>query len=176
MAGLSSLARGPWGYALASLPIALGAVDQLTDPANSMEQKIGGSVGTVGGGIAGGLLGGGIAGALSGGTLTPLGYAIGSWAGSSAGGALGNQAFAKDPIDREIEEASKVARAQLDMKLMAAQELLPLQALEDERLANMARREMALRAQTEGLSRYSSALFGAATAPYDPTPVMQLFG
>lgn len=168
---LAALARSPvfqvGGYALAGLPIALGAADQLNqDPGNTLANVAG-----AGGYAAGGFGGGALAGAISGARFGPkgalIGFGLGSLAGAPAVSGLARGAVnlvQGSPEDRafrkEVQRAEQMARSQIAMENERTLAQMPaMQALAAfQQQQQQVEMDRMLRAQ--GLSLYQQSMLG----------------
>jgi hypothetical protein len=179
---LAALARDPMlkagGLALAGLPIAFSAVDELGKESGNLAGNVAGAGGSMAGGLAGGL-----AGAKLGGLGGPWGAAIGFGLGSMAGSPLGAgltrgaanalQGNTNDELGKQIRESERMARSQIGIQneailagLPAQQAQLALQVKQEQ-----ARMEMASRAHRQML--YQEAMLGPSQVPagayFDPS-------
>jgi len=172
---LAALARNPvfqaGGYALAGLPIALGAAEQLNqDPGNTLANVAG-----AGGYAAGGIGGGALAGAISGARFGPKGALIGFGLGSLAGAPVlsgltrGAASLVQgSPEDRafrkEVQRAEQMARSQIAIENERILAQMPaMQAVNTlQRQQQQAEMDMLVNAQMRSL--YQQGMLGPSQA------------
>jgi len=185
LSGLKGLASNPamraGGWALAGLPIAFDAVNQLGAEPDNPIGNLAGAGGSVGGGLLGGAAGLGLgaklatAGAVAGGPfapiLAPLGFAVGSALGGGLGsgvartGANAIQGIMNDPLSRQIRDAERMARSQYGMQNEAVLAGIPaMQALAAQQQSVEAERaELASRMYARQL--YQQGMLGPSMVP-----------
>lgn len=165
-----SFLRGPGGYALAGVPIAVDALGQLgqnpVDPAGNVAA----SAGSIGGGLGGGALG-----AILGAPLGPagklIGFGVGSMLGSQGGGELARnastavQGYFNDPIAKGIRDTERMYESQTGMMADRARQMMPVEeAMMRLNYEDQARRA-ALASRLQGQAAYQQSLLQGAMAP-----------
>jgi hypothetical protein len=116
---------------LGGLLTLLTAASELNDPTESAGRNLAQAAGVAGGGLAGGALGGAAAGFLGGG---PIGLLAGATIGSVLGGMGGRGATTAgmdwiegSPEQRALQQAKKMADAQLEIDTERLRTLMPIQ-------------------------------------------------
>lgn len=168
-------------FALAGMPIAFEAVNELNqDPGNTVG-NISGAAGELGGGFAGGLVGAKLVGALGaklgalGGPLAPLtvplGFAVGSYLGGGAGSTLARgvanavTGMTNDELGKTIRDQERMARSAIAMEAergLAQMPVLELQAALQQQQLN---EDMARRLRAQGIGLYQQAMLGPSMVP-----------
>lgn len=173
--------KGPGGYALAGIPIAMTAIDELGRPDGDLQQNLGGAAGSVVGGVGGGLLGtaGAMAlGATTGGLGAPIGFALGSMLGTSLGSSAGRSIgglFSESELDKQIKDQRKLARAAYQMAIERTAAMDPTVQLQQARAMGLLQKQAYLQAEINGLDRFQQAMMAAPMQQFDPAPIAQMF-
>ena len=178
---LGGLARNPMfklgGFALAGLPIAFDAVDQLGREPGNTTGNVAGAGGSALGGLGGGLAGMKI-GAAGGPVGAAIGFGLGSMLGSNLGGGLARgtanavTGLTTDDLQRFINQNERLARSQINMQNEATLAQIP--AMEALAALQQGQQEAEMRMATDLQRRslYQQGMLGpspvAPGAYYDP--------
>lgn len=153
--------------ALAGVPIALGAIQELYSSPDSPMAGVAGAAGEIGGGIGGGLGGAAFASKIDR-RLAPVGFALGGMlggglgSGAASGLARAAEGFYSDPLRKQLENQRRTAemlreQSIASMPLQRAQSLVQLENLQGQLMAQAA---------AQGMIDSNRAVTAAATGNY----------